>query len=204
MEHLYVKAPTREETRLLQSRGVSGGDIFHERHKIDFLDNLVKFETSLPGVMPKPIAVARQIKAIEKIFKHPLSNYTVGIASFPTDVRAKQLAVQIMIHAMAAWKKSHRPGKALPLWHRVMGGLGDSLRDKKVQEENPSMLIISNVNEASSNYKLEKVRDLLELFDCPKILVLGSSDPVTFFGTKLYYPINAGILIGSTDRIKED
>lgn len=200
-----MKSPTRDEIRLLQSRGVSGGDIFHERHKIDFLDHVMKYETNLPGTLPKTIAVVRQVRAIEKIFKHPLSsNYTVGIASYPTDVRAKQLAVQIMVHAIEAWKKSHKPGKSLPMWHRVMGGLGDSLRDKKVQEDNPSLLIISNVNEASSNYKLEKVRDLLEMFDCPKIVVMGSTDPVTFFGTKWYYQINAGILIGPTDRIKED
>lgn len=203
MEHLYIKTPTKDEVRLLQARGVSGGDIFHDRAKIDFLDCLVKYETSVPGTLPKVIPVARQIKTLEKLTEHPLSNYTIGIASYPSDVRAKQLAVYLMQKAMVSWKKYHKPGRALPLWHRVMGGLGDSLRDKKVQDENPSLLVLSNINEASSNYKLEKVRDLLELFDCPKIVVLGSADPVTFFGTKLYYQINAGILIGPQDRVRE-
>ena len=72
MEHLYVKSPSKDESRLLQSRGVSGGDIFHERHKIDFLDHVVKYEAELPGVLPKTIPVVRQIKALTKIFEQPL------------------------------------------------------------------------------------------------------------------------------------
>ena len=204
MEHLYLKSPSRDDVRLLKSRGVSGGDIFHDRGKIDILDQLVKFETDLPRVKSKPIAVVRQIKALDKILENPLSSYTLGIASFPSDVRAKQLAVHIMMRAIEQWKVKHRPGKTLPMWHRVFGGLHDAIRDRKVQDDNPSLLVISNINELSSNYKLEKVRDLLETFDCPKIVVMGCLDPVTFFGTKFYSAINAGILIGPSDRIQED
>jgi hypothetical protein len=65
-------------------------------------------------------------------------------------------------------------------------------------------LIISNINETSTPHKLEKVRDILEKYsECPRIVVMSGSDPLTFFGTKLFYQINAGILLGPPNRITE-
>ena len=141
---------------------------------------------------------------IESLNENPIrAQYAVCINSFPSDQIAKHLAIHIMDRAAQAWAKRHKPGRTLPIWHRVFGGLSDPLRDKDPGDI-PSLLVISNVNDASSAYKLEKVRDLLEKYShVPRIVVTSSRDPITFFATKLHYPINAGIHLGPANRVKE-
>jgi hypothetical protein len=91
----------------------------------------------------------------------------------------------------------------MPLWYRVYGCLSDSLRDRPIQEM-PCMLILSNVNEGSSNFKLEKVRDLLEKYsEIPRIVVTGGEPPCDLFANKLYYPMRAGFYIGPSNAIRE-
>lgn len=205
MEQLFLKPVDRAEEKMLLARGVNGGDFLRARDKSDLFDCLVKFETDIPRVLPKTVSVVKQISALERVLRKPLSsNYVLGISSFPSDARAKHLAIHIMNTAIAAWRVKHVPGKDLPRWHSVFGGLGDPLRDRP-SDDMPALLVLSNLNDGSSNYKLEKVRDLLEKYAAiPRIVILGGSDPITFFGTKLHYPINAGLFIGPQNRIRED
>ena len=91
----------------------------------------------------------------------------------------------------------------MPLWHKVYGGYQDTLWDRH-SDEKPSLLIISNVVDGAGNVKIEKTRDLLEMYShIPRIVVMGGQDPLTFFGTKLYYPINAGLYLGPKNKIEE-
>lgn len=186
------------------SRGVPGQDLIPNKFRDDVIDSLVKMEPNIPRVLPKPIPTGRQYKALVRILEHPLrSAYNIGIGSFPSDARAKFLAQWIMNAAIDAHLANRRPGRHLPLWHRVYGGLSDPLRDKPIQDM-PCMLILSNVNDSSSNYKLEKVRDLLEKFsDIPRIVVTGGEPPCDLFANKLYLPLKAAFYLGPSNRIKE-
>ena len=204
MEKLILKHLPKDREKMLLARGVPYSDMLHGTATFNVLENLVKYETEIPGVHSKIVSVQKQIRALESVIDNPIrGRYTVCINSFPSDLLAKQLAAHIFNLAITSWNKRHRPGRVLPVWHRVFGGLQDQLRDKN-SDEVPSLLIISNVNDTSSNYKLEKVRDLLEKYSSiPRIVVTSSKDPITFFATKLHYPINAGIHIGPINRIKE-
>lgn len=204
LESLIIHQTPRDIEKILTSRGVGGGDFKRTREKIDVLTRLSKYETNIPGVMSKTVARARQQKSLARIVNRPTSgNYVACIASFPSDAAAKHLAIHIMELAYKAWKAKHEAGRTMPLWHPVFGGLSDTLRDKPLAEL-PSLLVISNVNDASSNYKFEKVRDLLERYSTvPRIVVAGTNDPLTFFATKLFYPVHAGILVGPANQIKE-
>lgn len=204
MEKLILKHMTPLKEKSLIARGVPQADFIHGKEQFDVVPNLVKYETELARMPSRTVGTAKQLKALSSVCENPLrSSYVLGISSFPTDALAKYLAIHIFDLAMQSWVRRHKPGRVMPLWHRVFGGFNDPLRDKPI-EETPSLLVLSNINEASSSYKIEKVRDILEKYShIPRIVVMSGMDPLTFFATKLYYPINAGILVGPANRVKE-
>lgn len=204
VEELVLSKLPKDMEKLLVARGVPPADFIHSKDSFDALKNLVKYEVELPRMPTKVLTTAKQRTALLKIAANPVrSNYVMGISSFPSDALAKHLAIHIMALAVKSWQQKHKPGRSLPIWHRVFGGLSDTLRDKPI-DETPSLIVLSNINEGSSAYKLEKVRDIMEKYShVPKILVLGGSDPITFFANKLYSPVNAAIYLGPANRVKE-
>jgi len=203
-DDIVIKRFSKDEEKALLSCGVPPADLPHTKERVDVLDSLTKYEVELPKMAIRLVSANRQATALQRVLSNPIrSHYTMGISSFPSDALAKHLAAYVMNEAIKAWRVKHRPGRTLPKWHRVFGGLSDPLRDKPL-EETPSLLVLSNINEASSNYKLEKVRDLLERYShIPKIVVLSGADPITFFATKLYAPLNVGLYLGPNNRVKE-
>lgn len=204
MDKLYLRHLTKDREKLLLGRGVPLSDMIHGSAAYDVLENITKYETDIPGLHARTVSIVKQRRALESIVDNPIrARYAMCINSFPSDMLAKHLAIRIFDEACFAWARRHKPGRTLPVWHRVFGGLNDPMRDKD-SGEIPSLLVISNVNDNSSAYKLEKVRDLLEKFShVPRIVVSSSKDPITFFATKLHYPIHAGIHLGPSNRIKE-
>ncbi len=202
---LYIKGFDAARTRILLARGVPGQDMPTKRTKINVADSLVKIEPDIPNSPIRNISVVKQLKVLQSLLDHPLrSSYTVGISSFPSDLRAKYLAIMIMNAAIDAYKDSHKPGRGLPLWHRVYGGYSDTLRDKPIAEM-PCMLVITNVGPESTPMKLEKVRDLLEKFsDIPRIVVTGKDPPCSIFANRLQFPMKAGFYIGPFNHVREE
>lgn len=204
MEKLLLKHLSKDREKIVISRGVPYADLMHGALSFEVVQNLVKYETDIPGVHSKIVSIAKQTRALESIIENPIrARYAVCFNSFPSDLLAKYLAVHVFNLAITSWQKRHKPGRSMPIWHRVYGGFVDTLRDKS-SDEVPSLLVITNVNDSSSPIKLEKVRDLLEKYsNIPRIVVTSSKDPISFFATKLHYPVNAGIHIGPANRVKE-
>lgn len=205
-DDIFIRAFSKEREKLLVSRGVPAQDLPSRKTKIEVSTKLVKIEPDIPKVPTRVISVSRQFKSLKTLLSHPIHGaYTVGISSFPSDVRAKYLALMIMNAAIDAYLASPRKhGKTYPLWHRVYGGYNDPLRDKP-QIDTPCMLIISNVSEISSAAKVEKVRDLLEKFpDIPRIVVCGGEPPSNLFANRLHYPMKAGLYMGPDSLIHEN
>ena len=200
---MSLKAFDRERQRLMITRGVPPQDFMPRRLSIDVADSMVKMEPNIPRTLPKPISAVKQYRSFETLLEHPLrTSYSVGIGSFPSDMRAKYLAQHLMSAAIDYHLKQRKGTRSLPLWHRVYGGLTDTLRDKPIQDM-PCMLIISNVNAGSSNFKLEKVRDLLEKYsDIPRIVVTGGEPPCDLFANKLFAPCRYALYIGPDNRDK--
>jgi hypothetical protein len=204
-KRIVIKSINKDLEKLLISRGVPPQDLPTKSTRVVVEESLVKIEPSIQNVISKPISISKQYKMLESLVEHPLrASYTIGIASFPSDARAKHLAIYLMSLACEHHRKgNHKPGRSYPLWHRVYGGFQDSLRDKPIQEI-PSLLVISNVNASSSQSKLEKVRDLLEKFsEVPKIVVIGGEPPCNLFANKLYYPMKMGFYLGPDNRVRE-
>lgn len=194
---------------LLKSRGVDGGLFASSRNKFDFEDSVCRMKPEIRNIINKGISTKKQIQQMSNLLEHPLrGSPIIGISSFPSDNRAKLLALTLMdaaIDFQIANSKSKRKirkliGKNYPLWHKVYGGFGDEIRDNG-KFDNPSMLIISNVGVDSTSLKVEKVRDILEKHTTlPRIVVVNGCDPMKFFATKLYLPMDYGFYIGSDSK----
>jgi len=155
------------------------------------------FNSSSPGLKTKSIRRNIQIDSFKKVYDNPFqSPYIYCIASHPNDAKASAVALHIMMQANRLMV-NNVTAKGLPLWHILTGSYKDKLRDAR-KRINTSLLILSNVPENSSATKLEKLRDLLELYhDTPRILVTTGIDPVTFCHSYLYYTVNHVLNINS-------
>ena len=189
--------------RLLLSRGVDYVNLLRKNSHFDFEDSLVKIEGSVPNLVRQTVPIKKQYNAIQSLLANPLrGRYVLGVSSFPSDLRAKQFAVQLMRNAIIQQKEKRKRGD-YPLWYKLTGSYKCFLRD--MDDEIPaSMIICSNVNNDSTALKIEKLRDILEKYqNIPRVVVLGGIDPITFFGNRLYFPLTAGIYFGPDNRIKE-
>lgn len=103
-------------------------------------------------------------------------------------LRDDTLAAQCGLLLCAQFLKSH-PDKKF-YWHTLTGAFKDKIRDDDVlaEEVNSSgLLIISNVAKNSTNVKLEKLRDLCELYShLPRVVILGGMNPLDFCTQILY------------------
>lgn len=185
----------KKRLKALLARGVDYTTILRRGSVFDVEKALTKMEPN-EKFPYKSISINKQLNAFDSILENPLrGSYVFGIGSVSTDLAAKQVAITIMNSAFRTYMFStYYQKKDYPLWHKVYGSLGDPLRDS--QKENPSMLIISNVAENSTNIKIEKTRDLLEKFsNIPRIVVVSGQNPATFFAEKLHFPMKAGLFL---------
>lgn len=188
----------------LKSRGVDGMCFAGQRNSFDFETAAVRMKPDIPGVIVKGVSVKRQVRNLATLFEHPLrGNPIIGIGSYPTDLRAKMLALNIMNKAIDYQDRSssrRMSRRDYPLWHKVFGGFRDDLLDAK-EMESPSMLIISNVCNTSTAMKIEKVRDILEKYTrIPRVVVVSGCDPMHFFAMKLHIPMDYGFYLGPENR----
>lgn len=184
-----------EEAKMLKAQGLD--PIVFSGHKpFDVNESFQSYKPDVRGTKAGSIAARKQIDYFEKLMEKPLHGHKLTVInSYPSDTRAKLVAANIMYQACKEYlKKSprQRAGKTMPVWHRIYGGYADSFRDK--QKSKPSLLVISNVNIESTPQKLEKLRDLLEMYNTiPRIVVTGGIDPLTFFAAKMFYSVNMGL-----------
>ena len=193
----------KQRSKIMRLQGVDHQCLHGARNNFDVDSTFVKIKNETESDI-KSIPVRRQARWLNQLLDQPLrSNPVIAISSYPTDMKAKLIASQIMYKALAYQQNNSGrrkfSQKDFPLWHRVYGGYKDPLRDGSNSEgkKNPSMLIITNVNDDSTQMKIEKVRDLLEMYErIPRIVVLGGVNPMTFFAKRLYYPLKYAIYLG--------
>lgn len=177
------------------------------RNSYTLEEALVSFKPKLEAINSKQMSVAKQQKALETLFDNPLRGCPLTvITSYPTDTRSKMLAANLFAAAIEQWSElsaKSRKGKVMPQWHRLNGSYADPYRDGK--KDKPSMLILTNVVETSSAVKLEKLRDLLEMYsDIPRVVVMGSTmDPLTFVGSRLYTSVDNAVFLTGRNVIQK-
>lgn len=122
-----------------------------------------------------------QRESLDRFLEDPTYPSVYGVASSPSDQRAKYFAAFLVQHYLEA-----APLNRTVKWESLHGGF-----DNQAMNFEPSMLVISGLTPNATAVKLEKARDLLEKHSgIPRIVIIAGEDPITFFSTKLYYPVH--------------
>lgn len=123
-----------------------------------------------------------QTDSLNRFLDNPRAPSVYGVASAPNDMKAKYFAAYLVQHYL-----ENSPPNMTAHWETLYG---NSFSNAALDKE-PSLLVITGLCPNSSSTKLEKARDLLERHaHIPRIVVIAGEDPVTFFATRLYSPVN--------------
>ena len=129
------------------------------------------------------IGAETQYNSIESFAANPLAPCVYGVSSAPSDDKAKYFAAFLVQTFVIGVPATHNN----IVWHYLYGDLKNPLL---TSGSRPNLLVLTGLSPNSSNYKLEKARDLLEHFsDIPRIVVIAGEDPITFFATRLYHKL---------------
>lgn len=194
----YRIAIADDQQARLHNAGVQGM-VFVQR-PIDLEASVGLIEATTVSGRPKIIKSAKQIEAYDHIYKNPFKvPYVMCISSTRTDLRAKYVAAHLLNRAIDAYNVTrYTTTRLLPAWHTLTGSYQDEIRDRIYQTKKgkkPALAVFSNVAANSSEVKLEKLRDLLELYaDVPRVVAITGEDPYTFFAN-LHYPLNVGLYL---------
>lgn len=176
-------------------------------HPFPVGQHVLSIRSDVEGLRTKKIPRQRQLAYLEDVCERPFNNpYIMIVGSIPNDAKAKLTAAYIMEKAVNSHVRNKFPNKTrsrrLPLWHTLTGAFADDLRDNR-GEENPSMLVLSNISVESSNVKIEKLRDILELFNhIPRVVVITGCDPITFVNTRLRMAINYCVHLSTAHKVE--
>lgn len=111
------------------------------------------------------------------------------VAGNPDDSKAKYFAAYLISLHLEKMKS-----KARVIWQSLYGGFDNPLfKDYGYySEDDPTMIVMSNLSPTATGTKLDKCRDNLERFaNIPRVVVVAGDDPFSFMTTRLYAPINA-------------
>lgn len=140
------------------------------------------FVIESPRLENKIVEASRQIESLEYFKANPSSPMVYFVAGNPDDSKAKYFAAYL-----AYLHKCKYGNKAEIVWEAVFGGFDNPLLKRDINP--PTMLILSNLAENSTNVKIEKARDLIERWpNIPRVVVCSGEDPVSFASTKIYSP----------------
>ena len=183
-----------DHLEVLRGLGTDPRTLYGAKEEFDLESALLEFYTQIEGTTRKTMTVEDQYRLACSLLEDPFPERMCAfITGYPTDERAKMLGTHIL---KAAWKNSPSGlPRRRPLWITLYNNF---LNYDKLKEKKPSALFISNVTDQCTSSKLERLRDLLEIFsDIPRVVMIGSAtDPITFASTRLRYAITHPIAIG--------
>ena len=197
---------SQKAKRILEKSGVPHSAFMRANASVNVDESAVKIECELNGTKLRKVPIARQVKNFYKMWENPLwGSYLFVISSYPTDIRAKHVALAVMARAMDQFYKKKRENKVLikrspPVWHNVMSGFKDKYLDSDTNVM-PSMLILSNVTEDSTQLKMEKLRDLIVKYDgIPRIVVTCANDPLSLMLGRVKHHCDGALYLSPDDR----
>lgn len=191
--------------KLMISRGLDKLVLANKRTSFDLADAITPFKPSVDGVKTRPFSHKKQFDTCLRLLDHPLRGSGVYVInSFPTDLRAKLFAAQLMAKACTDHRDQNaqqRRGCTSPLWVRV-NGFNDFNQMALIKEQKPCLIIFSNITESATPQKVERLRDLIDNFDTvPRIVATTGSDPITFMMRRIQYPLAGAIRLGPNEKI---
>lgn len=184
-----------DRAKHLQSLGVDPQLLWGDKDEFDITDAVQDFKPRSSYFKGKVVPGTEQLTYFANLMDNPLEvdpRITV-ISSFPSDHRAKLAALNLFSCAV-----EDTAGKvSKPRWVTLYG---DRFDYEKLKAQRPNFLVITNVTMESTSYKLERLRDLLEMFPkIPRVVVTGGNiDPVELFTSRIHLPVAGAVSIGPT------
>lgn len=177
----------------MQTLGVDPQLLFGKREEFNVEEATQDYKPVSPYFKGKVYSKTKQLQHLARMITNPFEadpRITV-ISSFPNDYRAKMAALSIFNAAVEDSVET----ALKPRWVTLYG---DRFDYDKLRDKRPSLLVISNVTMDSTSYKIERLRDILEMFPrIPRIVVTGGGlDPHELFTKRVHLPVQAGISIG--------
>lgn len=193
----------RENVGALIRQGVPYNAFMRANQQLEIEDCATRIKMMV-GQTLKSISPAKQVDGFNKLLAQPLRKPLLYvISSFPSDQVAKAAALFLFQAAYDQYEKKKKAGNATvrgrPQWISITGSYErDWLNKTKV---NPAFIVVSNVPETSTPHKLEKARDLLEVYsDRPRVLVTSAQDPLSFCSERLQISANGMLWLGPPDK----
>lgn len=182
-----------DHAKKLQSYGVDPQLLWGERSEFDITEAVQDFKPRSNYFKGKVVSGEDQLLYLADLLDNPLEvdpRITV-ISSFPSDLRAKQVALSLFSNAVMDSEAT----SAKPRWVTLYG---DRFDYEKLKQQRPNFLVISNIVMESTSYKLERLRDILEMFPkIPRVVVTGGNiDPVELFTSRIHLPVAGAVSIG--------
>jgi hypothetical protein len=181
-----------EVSNKLRLLGCDPGMLFGEKREYDLMEAVQDYKTISPYFKTRLVSKRKQLGLAAKLLDNPLKADGIHVvSSFPNDTRAKMFALHVMRNAFM----DSIPLTRKPKWVTLYG---DKLDYDRVKAGRPNFLIISNVVIDSTQYKMERLRDLLSMFgDIPRLVVTGGTiDPTELFNNRLYLECDSALSIG--------
>lgn len=177
----------------MQILGVDPQLLFGKREQFDVAEAAQDYKPLSPYFKGKVVSKTKQLQHLAKMISAPFEmdpRITV-ISSFPNDYRAKMAALNIFNSAV----EDSETTSLKPRWVTLYG---DRFDYEQLKSKRPSLLVISNVTLDSTSYKIERLRDILEMFPkIPRVVVTGGGpDPLELFIKRVHLQAQMGISIG--------
>lgn len=171
----------------------------HVYRQTPFKFEPVTFVPESTKLNDKFIEAGVQKKSLEMFIENPNLRMIYGVSGNPHDSKAKYFAAYLCSLHYKKVKNSNI------IWYPLYSSFKNNLLDKMINGETakPTMLVLTNLTPNSTQFRLEKARDLIEYFnDIPRVVVCAGEDPMSFLATRLYVPIN-GVFYSSESLVKQ-
>lgn len=208
MKFDYVyRPPNEEQENLLKQRGVIGSVFSYPSFSYKQYVQPVSKQYGQKAENTKQIKSATQLKYLRETIKNPLSSsYTYIISSDFNAEKARAAALHIFLNAVRNQIDTRSPNIRMPVWHYVIGGFKDRLRDDdnyKQKVGTPALLVIDGLASNSTEPKLEKARDLVELYSSvPRIVITCGTNPLEFAHERIFLSVNRVLYFGVSRQVQ--
>jgi hypothetical protein len=132
---------------------------------------------------------AIQNRSLKLFMDDPTLPLIYCVSGTPDDSKAEYFAAHLVALHLEKLK-----AKASVVWCPLYGGFDNPMfKDYGYYSDNdPTMIVLSNLSPTATNVKLDKCRDILKRFgEIPRVVVVAGEDPFSFMATRLYSPLNA-------------
>lgn len=187
-------------TKLLKHRHIPSPLIDMKSFEVKQFIKEIKYKGT--NGFSKTVSKKMQLDHYKETLENPLSNgYVYCISSEYNTQRASYVAFEIIVNAIDEHMQFTGDKGDLPIWHYVIGGFKDKFRDRDINET-PALIVLDGCYKDASDIKIEKARDILELYyDIPRIILTTGIDPLTFMYERMYSPVNRVLHLGTSKHI---